>query len=56
MITKKKFQAYQKVQFSGATNMWNVELVCQLSENILNEDDCLDIMKNYGKYEKQFSK
>lgn len=51
-ITKEKFEAYVAVQKSGVTNMWAVDLVSSLSG--LTEDECLDIMKNYAKYESEF--
>ncbi len=54
IITKEKFLAYFQVQKSGITNMWDVPKVVELSNDILNEEDCLDIMKNYSKYKKQF--
>ena len=30
-ITKEQFEAYVDVQMSGVTNMWNVELVSEIS-------------------------
>jgi len=53
-ITKEKFEAYLAVQHSGVTNMWAVDTVIRLSGNSLTEADCLDIMKNYAKYKKEF--
>ena len=52
MITEKKFEAYVAVQMSGVTNMFNVPMVMSLSG--LTKEECLDIMKNYGKYREQF--
>lgn len=52
-MTKDKFLAYERVRQSGVTNMWDVAKVCTLSNNELEEDDCLDIMKNYSKYKKE---
>ena len=52
-MTKEKFEEYRSVQNSGITNMWDVPKVVELSNGILNEEDCLDIMKNYEKYEKE---
>lgn len=51
-ITKEKMQAYEKVRSSGVTNMYAVEVVMQLSG--LEKEECLDIMKNYNKYMKQY--
>jgi len=53
-MTKEKFNAYRKVQFSGATNMWDVKTVIDLSDDALTKEDCLDIMQNYRAYEEQF--
>ena len=53
-ITKEKFQSYVDVQMSGVTNMFNVPLVCEISR--LERKEVLDIMKNYSKYKKSFSK
>ena len=52
-ITKEDFKDYQNIQFSGVTNMWNVSLVVELSNN-LTEKKCLAIMKNYSELEKNF--
>ncbi len=51
-ITKADFEAYKEVQESGVTNMWAVNVVCDISG--LERNQCIDIMKNYGKYEEQF--
>jgi hypothetical protein len=51
-ITKKEFEAYVKVQKSGVTNMWAVNIVCDLSG--LTKEQCLDIMNNYGKYQEKY--
>lgn len=52
MITKEKFYAYVGVQKSGITNMWDVQTVMKYSG--LTKEECIDIMKNYGKYVKKF--
>lgn len=54
MITKKDFKAYVEVQMSGETNMFAITTVMQLTG--LTKERILDIMKNYGKYKKQFNK
>ena len=51
-ITKEKFDAYKKVQMSGVTNMWDVALVEELSG--LEREEILNVMKNYGEYEKLY--
>lgn len=45
-ITKEKFDAYESVRESGVTNMWNVDLVSQISG--LSEEEILLIIKNYS--------
>ncbi len=52
-ITKQDFLAYQEVQFSGVTNMFDVATVSKLSD--LNRDKIIDIMKNYSTYAKKWS-
>ena len=54
-MTKEKFEVYVAVQKSGITNMWDVNRVIELSDNILTKEDCLDIMQNYAQYEKEFA-
>lgn len=48
--TKEKFDQYRRVQYGGRTNMFDVNAVVRLSHNTLTKADCIDIMKNYGKY------
>ena len=52
-ITEQDFTVYQEVQFSGVTNMFDVETVSNLSG--LNRIKILDIMKNYSAYAKKWS-
>jgi len=54
MITKEKFEAYEKVRMSGKTNMFYTQMVCKLAKYIIDSDDCLDIMRNYTKYKEMF--
>ena len=57
-IKEDKFKAYLVVQKSGATNMFMIPAVIKLAKAycdvVLTKEDCLDIMKNYAKYEKEF--
>ena len=57
-MTKEKFQAYLIVQRSGITNMFAVNKVIQLAEEVadteLTKEDCFDIMKNYTKYKEEY--
>ena len=48
MITKEQFQAYEEVRESGATNMWDINMVSELSEGILSSDDALEVIKQYN--------
>lgn len=54
MITKNDFNVYVAVQESGATNMFAINTVCELTG--LTKEKILDIMKNYAKYVEQFKK
>jgi len=55
-MTKEKFDAYVLVQKSGVTNMWDIDMVKTLSRDLLDDEDCFDIMKNYKKYVLEFGK
>ena len=44
-ITEDQFRAYEGVRASGVTNMWAVDLVCDLSG--LESEECFYIMKHY---------
>lgn len=48
MITKKQFQTYLAVRDSGATNMFDVKKVVELSDGILKREDCVFIMKHFN--------
>jgi hypothetical protein len=52
-ITKEQFEAYVNVQQSGVTNMWAVDLVCELSG--LNQEQCLYIMKHYSELKEKYA-
>ena len=52
-ITKKDFEAYEKVRISGKTNMFAVNMVSLISR--LKKPKILFIMKNYGKLMKKYS-
>lgn len=51
-ITKEDFEAYVGVQKSGVTNMWAVDLVCDLSG--LDREQCFYIMKHYGELAERY--
>lgn len=48
MITKKRFQTYLEIRDSGATNMFDVRKVVELSEGILTKENCIFIMKSFN--------
>ena len=51
-ITETDFRAYEAVRLSGATNMFDVELVGMLSG--LTRPQIIDIMENYKVYKTKF--
>ena len=51
-ITEEKYRTYEAVRRSGLTNMFDVRMVCELSD--LAQDEVLDIMKNYSRYKEEF--
>jgi hypothetical protein len=53
-ITKKKFNNYRRVQYSGITNMFAVNVVMYASG--LSRKECLFIMSNYEELEKKHGK
>jgi len=55
-MNKETFIIYETIRRSGATNMFDVKKVIELSDNKLTEEDCLDIMENYSEYEGEFNK
>jgi len=50
-VSKEKFEAYEGVRKSGRTNMYALQNVMDLAEELCNikltADDCIYIMKNY---------
>jgi hypothetical protein len=50
IITKDEFISYEKVRQSGVTNMFNLELVCDLTG--LTRKQCIYIMNNYSNLNK----
>ena len=48
MVTKKQFQTYLEIRDSGATNMFDVRKVVELSDGILKREDCIFIMKSFN--------
>jgi hypothetical protein len=54
MITKEMMECYVEIQYSGTTNMFDINRVVALSCGVIKKSDCLDIMKNYAKYLEEF--
>jgi len=54
-MTKEKFNIYEEIRQSGETNMFDVKAIIELSGDELTKEDCLGIMKNYSKYEKEYN-
>lgn len=52
-ISREDFEDYESVRKSGATNMFDVQQVINLSNNLTREK-CLAIMKNYNELVKEF--
>lgn len=53
-MTKRIFEAYVKVQYSGRTNMWDSTKVEEFSDGVVDRVDCVDIISNYDKYSKKW--
>lgn len=51
-ITREQFSAYVKVQYSGVTNMFAIDVVEALSG--LSKEQILSIMKNYEELKKRY--
>jgi hypothetical protein len=51
-ITKDDFMAYEVVRLSGVTNMFNLKVVCELSD--LTREQVLQIMGKYTALKKQY--
>ena len=52
MITKEKFNAYRKVQYSGRTNMIMIDTVMKLSR--LTKEECFEIIKKYPELQQKY--
>jgi len=55
MYNKKKFEDFERVRKSGETNMFDVKMVSNLSDDLLLEE-IKDIMSNYDEYKGKFDK
>ena len=52
--TKEQLEDYVRIQRSGATNMWCVKRVCELSITNLTTDICLYIMEHYNELMEEY--
>ena len=52
-ISKEDFRDYQRIQYSGVTNMFDVKVVIQLSCRLTREK-CVAIMENYDELTKEY--
>lgn len=52
--TKEQFKDYVRIQRQGATNMWAVRTVCDLSRTGLTTDICLYIMDHYSELKEEY--
>jgi hypothetical protein len=48
IITKEKFEAYEKIRQSGVTNMFNMSLVSELSYPHITREEVKYIITHYG--------
>ena len=55
-ITKEKFEIYENIRESGATNMFAVNNVIDLSGGELTREDCLEIMSDYDNLKNKYAK
>lgn len=53
MITKEKFLDYEAIRKSGVTNMFDLQVVVSLSDNLTRED-CIEIIKNYEELKEKY--
>ena len=54
-ITKEQFKTYVEIQRSGVTNMFDVKVVIDYSEGVLDKEMILEIMTNYSNLKEKFS-
>jgi len=52
-ITEEEFKDYESIRLSGATNMFNISEIINLSNN-LDKEKCLFIMKNYEELSEKY--
>ena len=48
-ITREQFQAYQRVQMSGVTNMYDIRRVIKEADGELTRGDVMVIAQQYGR-------
>jgi hypothetical protein len=52
--TKEQFEDYVGIRDSGVTNMFDVTMVCALSDTGLTKDICLYIMKHFAELAEEY--
>ena len=52
--TKEQFVEYVAIRDSGVTNMFNVRVVCELSDSGLTKDICLYIMQHFEELSNEY--
>lgn len=52
--TKAQFEDYVAIRDSGVTNMFDVHMVCSLSDTGLTKEICLYIMTNFMELAKEY--
>jgi len=59
-ISKEKFLAYESVREDGETNMFDINKVIELADDVyaveMSRENVKDIMSNYSKYKEQYLK
>ena len=53
--TKEQFEDYVRIRDSGITNMFAVNVVCQLSITGLTRDVCTYIMQHFSELAKEYN-
>ena len=53
-VTKEQFKDYVRIRDSGMTNMYDVNMVCKLSNEGLTKEICMTIMKHFEDFAKKF--
>ena len=52
--TEEQFKDYVRIQYSGVTNMWDIDTVCKLSWCGLTRTICRYIMNHYSELREEY--